>query len=929
MSKLKYVYFFGNGKAEGKAEMKNLLGGKGANLAEMTNIGLPVPPGFTITTEVCTYYYANRNSYPKTLKEDVLKAMKRLESAVGTKFGDKNNPLLVSVRSGARASMPGMMDTILNLGINDTVVEGLAKKTNNERFAYDAYRRFVQMYGDVVLGLKPTHKDEIDPFEAIIEKKKHEKGIHHDTELTAADLKDLVQQFKRAIKENTGHDFPEDPMTQLWGAIGAVFGSWNNDRAIAYRKMYDIPESWGTAVNVVAMVFGNMGETSGTGVAFTRDPASGTNRFYGEYLMNAQGEDVVAGIRTPIPISELEKENPKIYGKLEKIRKTLEKHYKDMNDIEFTIQEGTLYMLQCRVGKRTAFAAIKMAVDMVEERLISEQEALRRVEPDQLNQLLRPVFDLKEKDAAVKAGKLLAKGLNAGPGAATGRVVFNAPDAEEWNRRGETVILTRIETSPEDIRGMDAAVGILTARGGMTSHAALVARQMGKVCVAGCSALEIDYSTHTMKVGGRTIKEGDWISIDGTTGEVIEGKVPTKPSEVLQVLIDKAFDPKDAPVYQQFAKVLSWADKYRTLKIRTNADQPDQASNAVAFGAEGIGLCRTEHMFFGEGKIGPMREMILADTLEARKAALAKLLPLQRQDFEGIFKAMGGRPVTIRTLDPPLHEFLPHEEKAQRELAAQMGISYEKVHQRVEDLHEFNPMLGFRGCRLGIIYPEITEMQSRAIFEAAANVQKEGMKVEPEVMIPLVGNVKELENQAAIVRKAAADVMKETGTKFNYHVGTMIEIPRGALTADEVAKVAEFFSFGTNDLTQTTLGVSRDDAARFLIPYTQMEIYAKDPFEVLDRVGVGSLMQIAKEKGRSVKPDLKIGICGEHGGEPSSVEFCHMIGLNYVSCSPFRVPIARLAAARAALEYPMNGAKKSSKKPAKKAAKKTSAKSKR
>jgi pyruvate,orthophosphate dikinase len=929
MSKEKYVYFFGNGKAEGKAEMKNLLGGKGANLAEMTNIGLPVPPGFTITTEVCTYYYANRNSYPKTLKDDVVKAMKRLESAVGARFGDKNNPLLVSVRSGARASMPGMMDTILNLGINDTVVEGLAKKTNNERFAYDAYRRFVQMYGDVVLGLKPVHKDEIDPFEAIIEKKKHEKGIHSDTELTAGDLKDLVKQFKAAIKEKTGHDFPEDPMTQLWGAIGAVFGSWNNDRAIAYRKMYDIPESWGTAVNVVAMVFGNMGETSGTGVAFTRDPASGTNKFYGEYLMNAQGEDVVAGIRTPIPISQLEKENPKIYGKLEKIRKTLEKHYKDMNDIEFTIQEGTLYMLQCRVGKRTAFAAIKMAVDMVGEKLISEQEALRRIEPDQLNQLLRPVFDLKEKDAAVKGGRLLAKGLNAGPGAATGRVVFNAPDAEEWNKRGETVVLTRIETSPEDIRGMNAAVGILTARGGMTSHAALVARQMGKVCVAGCSALEIDYSTHTMKVGGRTIKEGDWISIDGTTGEVIEGKVPTKPSEVLQVLIDKTLDPKDAPVYQEFAKVLAWADKYRTLKIRTNADQPDQASNAVAFGAEGIGLCRTEHMFFGEGKIGPMREMILADTLEARKAALEKLLPLQRKDFEGIFKAMGGRPVTIRTLDPPLHEFLPHEEKAQRELADQMGISYEKVHQRVEDLHEFNPMLGFRGCRLGIIYPEITEMQSRAIFEAAANVQKEGMKVEPEVMIPLVGNVKELENQASIVRKAAAEVMKETGAKFTYHVGTMIEIPRGALTADEVAKVAEFFSFGTNDLTQTTLGVSRDDAARFLLPYTEMEIYAKDPFEVLDRVGVGSLMQIAREKGRSVKPDLKIGICGEHGGEPSSVEFCHMIGLNYVSCSPFRVPIARLAAARAALAYPVAQTKKASKKPAKKSAKKASTRSRR
>ncbi len=715
-------------------------------------------------------------------------------------------------------------------------------------------------------------------------------------------------------------------MKQLWGAIGAVFGSWNNDRAIAYRKMYDIPESWGTAVSVVAMVFGNMGESSGTGVAFTRDPATGTNQFYGEYLMNAQGEDVVAGIRTPIPISELKKENPKIYARLDKIRKTLEKHYKDMNDIEFTIQEGKLYMLQCRVGKRTAFAAIKMAVDMVEEGLISERDAIGRVEPDQLNQLLRPVFDLKEKEAAVKGDRLLAKGLNAGPGAATGRVVFNAPDAEEWHKRGETVILTRIETSPEDIRGMDAAAGILTARGGMTSHAALVARQMGKVCVAGCSALEIDYSTHTMRVNGKVIKEGDWISIDGTTGEVVEGKIATKPSEVLQVLIDRTLDPKDAPVYQEFAKVLRWADKYRTLKIRTNADQPDQASNAVAFGAEGIGLCRTEHMFFGEDKIGPMREMILADKLEARKAALAKLLPLQRKDFEGIFKAMAGRPVTIRTLDPPLHEFLPHEEKAQRQLAAEMGISYEKVHQRVEDLHEFNPMLGFRGCRLGIIYPEITEMQSRAIFEAAANVQKEGMKVEPEVMIPLVGNVKELDNQAAIVRKVADDVMKQAGVKFSYLVGTMIEIPRGAITADEIARVAEFFSFGTNDLTQTTLGVSRDDAARFLVPYTEMEIYAKDPFEVLDRDGVGSLMKMAKEKGRSVKPNLKLGICGEHGGEPSSVEFCHMIGLNYVSCSPFRVPIARLAAARAALKYPVAvsaASRKAAKKPAKKSARKS------
>ncbi len=919
MSKTKFVYFFGGGKADGKAEMKNLLGGKGANLAEMTNIGLPVPPGFTITTEVCTYYYANKRSYPKSLKDEVVKAMKRLESSVGAKFGDKQNPLLVSVRSGARASMPGMMDTILNLGINDNVVEGLSKKTNNPRFAYDAYRRFVQMYGDVVLGLKPTHKDEIDPFEAIIEKKKEEKGVHNDTDLTAEDLKDLVRKFKTAIKERTGHDFPENPMDQLWGAIGAVFGSWNNDRAIAYRKMYDIPESWGTAVSVVAMVFGNMGESSGTGVAFTRDPASGKNAFYGEYLMNAQGEDVVAGIRTPIPLSRLSEENPKIYKHLDNIRKTLEKHYRDMNDIEFTIQEGKLYMLQCRVGKRTAFAAIKMAVDMVAEKLITEREALARIEPDQLNQLLRPVFDLEQKAAAVKGGRLLAKGLNAGPGAATGRVVFNAPDAEEWNKRGETVILTRIETSPEDIRGMDASAGILTARGGMTSHAALVARQMGKVCVAGCSALEIDYSKHMMNVNGKTVKEGDWISIDGTTGEVIEGKVPTKPSEVLQVLIDKTLDPKDAPVYKEFEQVMKWADKYRTLKIRTNADQPDQASNAVAFGAEGIGLCRTEHMFFGEGKIGPMREMILADTVEARKKALAKLLPLQRADFEGIFEAMKGKPVTIRTLDPPLHEFVPHEEKAQRELAAEMGLSYEKVHQRVEDLHEFNPMLGFRGCRLGIIYPEITEMQSRAIFEAAANTLKKGIKVEPEVMIPLVGNVKELENQAAIVKQAAVEVMKENGVKFNYHIGTMIEIPRGALTADEIATVAEFFSFGTNDLTQTTLGMSRDDAGKFLIPYSQMEVYPKDPFEVLDRTGVGSLMKIAKEKGRSVRPDLKVGICGEHGGEPSSVEFCHIIGLNYVSCSPFRVPIARLAAARAALAYPVAPAKSAKKSPSKKA----------
>ena len=907
----KYVYFFGKGRAEGKADMKALLGGKGANLAEMTNIHLPVPAGFTISTEVCTYYYQNKRSYPKSLKAEVTRCMKKVESAMRAKFGDPRNPLLVSVRSGARASMPGMMDTILNLGLNDVVAEGLVKKTGNQRFVFDSYRRFVQMYGDVVLGLKPVHKDEIDPFEVIIEAKKKERGVHLDTELNADDMRDLVVRFKQAIKDKTGHSFPEDPMKQLWGAVSAVFGSWMNDRAIAYRKMYDIPEWWGTAVNIQSMVFGNMGESSGTGVAFTRDAATGENMFYGEYLMNAQGEDVVAGTRTPLPIADLAERSPKLYKQLDRIRQTLEKHYRDMMDIEFTIQEGTLFMLQCRVGKRTAFAAIKIAVDMVGERLITDREALARVEPDQLNQLLRPVFDLKEKESAVKGGRLLAKGLNAGPGAATGRVVFNAPDAEAWKKRGEQVILTRIETSPEDIKGMDAAEGILTARGGMTSHAALVARQMGKVCVAGCAALEIDYGTHTMRVKGKTIREGDWISLDGSTGEVLEGKVPTKPSEVLQVLVDKTLDPKSAPVYQEYAKVMQWADKYRRLKIRTNADQPDQALHAVAFGAEGIGLCRTEHMFFGEGKIGPMREMILADTVEARKAALAKLLPLQRRDFEGIFEAMNGRPVTIRTIDPPLHEFVPHEEPAQRQLAKEMGLSYEKVKARVEGLHEFNPMLGFRGCRLGIIFPEITEMQSRAIFEAAAAVQSRGIKVEPEIMIPLVGNVKELSHQETIVRRVAAEVMAEQKTKFKYLVGTMIEIPRGALTAGEIATVAEFFSFGTNDLTQTTLGVSRDDAARFLIPYVEMEIYPKDPFEVLDRTGVGQLMKIAIEQGRATRPGLKVGICGEHGGDPSSVEFCHQIDQNYVSCSPYRVPIARLAAARAALsDAPAKGTKK-------------------
>ncbi len=842
-----------------------------------------------------------RKKYPKELSKQVEDALRKLEKSLGMKFGNAKNPLLISVRSGARASMPGMMDTILNLGLSDNTIQGLIQKTGNERFAWDSYRRFVQMYGDVVLGLKPQHKDEIDPFEHIIEEVKKQKRVQLDTELETSDLQELVRRFKKAIKARLNIDFPNDPYEQLWGSVGAVFSSWMNERAIAYRKMNDIPASWGTAVNVQTMVFGNMGEDSGSGVAFTRDAATGADIFYGEYLNNAQGEDVVSGARTPKPIQELAKENPKVYRQLDKVRRILEEHYRDMLDIEFTIQQGKLYMLQCRVGKRTAFAAIKIAVDMVDEKLISEKEALLRIEPDQLNQLLRPIFDTVEKKKAIEEGRLLAKGLNAGPGAACGRVVFNAPDAEEWKKRGERVILTRIETSPEDIKGMDAAEGILTARGGATSHAALVARQMGKVCVAGCAALNIDYARREMKAGNQLVREGDYISIDGSTGEVIFGELKTKPSEVLQVVIGKSLDPAQSAVYQEYAKIMKWADRYRSLKIRTNADQPDQAATAIAFGAEGIGLCRTEHMFFGEGKIGPMREMILSDTLEARRQALEKLLPLQRADFEGIFEVMAGRPVTIRTIDPPLHEFVPHEEEAQRELAAEMGIPYEKVKQRVESLHEFNPMLGFRGCRLGIVYPEITEMQARAIFEAAANVRKKGTKVEPEVMIPLVGHIKELDNQSAIVHKVAEEVMKQQKIKFPYLVGTMIEIPRGAITADKIAMTAEFFSFGTNDLTQTTLGISRDDSGRFLVPYVQLDIYPKDPFEAIDQDGVGALMKIAVEKGRVTRPKLKIGICGEHGGEPSSVEFCHTIGLDYVSCSPFRVPIARLAAARAAL----------------------------
>ena len=913
----KYVYFFGGNKAEGKAEMKNLLGGKGANLAEMVNIGMPVPAGFSITTEVCTYYYQNNHKYPKELKTQVLNALKKVEKIMDAKFGDAENPLLVSVRSGARASMPGMMDTILNLGLNDETVKGLINKTNNPRFAYDSYRRFVQMYGDVVLGLKPVDKHDEDPFEVILEKKKHNNGFKLDTELTAEHLRELVEEFKTAIKLKTGNDFPTDPMEQLWGAVGAVFGSWMNERAIVYRKLNNIPAEWGTAVNVQSMVFGNMGEDSGTGVAFTRDPAAGTNLFYGEYLFNAQGEDVVAGTRTPNPISELQKDDPKIYKQLDDIRNKLEKHYKDMMDVEFTIQQGKLWMLQCRVGKRTGFAAIKMAVDMVKEKLIQKEEAIARIEPNQLNQLLRPIFDIDQKRKAIDEGRLIAKGLNAGPGAASGKVALSAQDAEKMAMNGDPVILVRIETSPEDIKGMNAAEGILTARGGMTSHAALVARQMGKVCVAGCGSLQINYRDGKISVEGKdiSINEGDYISIDGTTGEVIAGKIETKPSEVIQVLINKTLDPKDSPTFQTYKSLMDWADKLRKLNVRTNADQPDQAANAIAFGAEGIGLCRTEHMFFGGDRIMSVRKMILSDTIVERKKALNELLPLQREDFYGIFKVMKGLPTTIRTLDPPLHEFLPHSEKERRELAEALNVPFEKVVQKIESLAEFNPMLGFRGCRLGILYPEITEMQARAIIEAACDAANEGIKVKPEIMIPLVSDLKEFKMQEEIVRRVASEVMKEKGKKINYLVGTMIELPRAAVTADEIAKRAEFFSFGTNDLTQTTFGLSRDDAGKFLPLYVENDILPNDPFEVLDQVGVGQLVKMGTEKGRSSRPDLKVGICGEHGGEPSSVEFCHRTGLNYVSCSPFRVSIARLAAARAVVkEISKNGKSTKSKK---------------
>ena len=893
----KHVYDFG----EGNKEMKELLGGKGANLAEMTGIGLPVPAGFTITTEVCNHYSAH-GSYPDRLKEQVEAALAHLEAETGKKFGDPEDPLLVSVRSGARASMPGMMDTILNLGLNDVTLQAVVAQTANPRFAHDCYRRFVSMYGDVVLGCKPEHEDERDPFEEILEELKRAKGVTDDTELDADDLKELVVKFKAAVLARTGRTFPEDPREQLWGAIGAVFGSWNNDRAVAYRQLYDIPDDWGTAVNVQTMVYGNTGDESGTGVAFTRDPASGENVFYGEFLVNAQGEDVVAGVRTPRPVSELKEVFPDVFDQLMQVRQTLEHELRDMQDFEFTVERGRLFMLQTRNGKRTGLAAIRIAVEMVAEGLISPDEALMRVEPEQLNQLLRPIFSPEAKRRAVAEKRVLAKGLAAGPGAATGKVVFNAPDAEAWAARGEQVLLLRIETSPEDIRGMDAAQGILTARGGMTSHAALVGRQMGKVCVVGCEALDIDYVARTLTVDGRVVKEGDWLSIDGFTGEAILGKLETRPSEVLQVLIERSLEPAKSEAYGHYAHMMEWADKRRKLLVRANADQPDQSANAIAFGAQGIGLCRTEHMFFGGERIIAVREMILAEDVERREQALAKLLPMQREDFVGIFRAMGERPVTIRTLDPPLHEFLPHSAAEQEELARQMGVTAAVVAAKVEDLREANPMLGHRGCRLGIAFPEITRMQARAILEAACIVKKDGLDVHPEIMIPLVGTRKELENQDAQVRAVAEQVFAEQGVAVAYTVGTMIEVPRAALTADEIAGVAEFFSFGTNDLTQMTLGISRDDAGKFLPLYLSNDIWPADPFETLDQAGVGQLVEMGVARGRSTRADLKVGICGEQGGDPATVKFCHRVGMNYVSCSPFRIPVARLAAAQAAIE---------------------------
>ena len=906
MANEKRVYSFGNKQAEGNSKMKNLLGGKGANLAEMSSIGVPVPPGFTITTDVCIEYNKlGKDKVIELLKEDVEKEIEKIEQLTDTQFGSNESPCLLSVRSGARVSMPGMMDTVLNLGLNDDAVEGMSKSTGNDRFAWDSYRRFIQMYGDVVMGLKPESKEDPDPFEEIIEKKKEEKKVEKDVDLTTDDLKDLVKEFKAVISKRLGRNFPQDPWEQLWGAIMAVFDSWNTDRAKYYREINGIPEEWGTAVNVMAMVFGNMGEDSGTGVAFTRDAATGENVFNGEFLMNAQGEDVVAGIRTPQEITKagsqkwaklqgiseeerrrdypsLEEMHPEIYKELYEIQEKLEKHYKDMQDLEFTIQRGKLWLLQTRNGKRTGAAMVKIAMDMLDEGLIDEKTAVLRNEPNRLDELLHPVFDPKGLEKA----NTIAKGLPASPGAATGQLVFFAEDAEEWGNDGKDVILARIETSPEDLKGMNVARGIMTARGGMTSHAAVVARGMGKCCVSGAGSVSINYRKKTMTVDGKTFQEGDWISLNGSTGEVYEGKVPTHEPELSG----------------NFAKVMELSEKYTRMLVRTNADTPKDAQTARKFGARGIGLCRTEHMFFEGDRIRAMREMILSTKEADRRKALDKLLPIQREDFEGIFEAMQDLPVTVRLLDPPLHEFVPHEEKNQKEMAKELGVSLEEVQRTIDSLHETNPMLGHRGCRLGNTYPEITEMQARAIIEAAINLKKKGIKTYPEIMIPLTGTYEEMKMQEDIVRSVVEKVFEENNDRIDYLVGTMIEVPRAAVTADKIAESADFFSFGTNDLTQMTFGYSRDDAGKFLPVYLNKGLLKNDPFQVLDQEGVGQLVEMGTKKGRQTRKDLKVGICGEHGGEPSSVEFCHQVGMNYVSCSPFRVPIARLAAAQAVLK---------------------------
>ena len=905
MANEKRVYSFGNKQAEGNTKMKNLLGGKGANLAEMSSIGVPVPPGFTITTDVCTEYNKlGKDKIIELLKKDVEKEIQKIEEQTETKFGSNEAPCLLSVRSGARVSMPGMMDTVLNLGLNDDAVEGLAKGTGNDRFAWDSYRRFIQMYGDVVMGLKPESKEDPDPFEEIIEKKKEEKKVEKDVDLTTDDLKDLVQEFKAVIKKRLGRDFPQDPWAQLWGSIMAVFDSWNTPRAVYYREIHGIPEEWGTAVNVMAMVFGNQGEDSGTGVAFTRDAATGENVFNGEFLMNAQGEDVVAGIRTPQQITKegskrwaelqgiseeerqktypsLEEMQPAIYKELYEIQENLEQHYKDMQDLEFTIQKGKLWLLQTRNGKRTGAAMVKIAMDMLDEGLIDEKTAVLRNEPNKLDELLHPVFDPKELEKATT----ITKGLPASPGAATGQLVFFAEDAEEWGDQGKNVILARTETSPEDLKGMNLARGILTARGGMTSHAAVVARGMGKCAITGAGAVSLDYRKKTMTVEGKTFKEGDWISLNGSTGEIYEGKVPTHEPELSG----------------NFARVMELSEKYTQMKVRTNADTSKDAKTARKFGAKGIGLCRTEHMFFEGDRIKAMREMILSTKEDDRRKALNKLLPIQREDFESIFEAMKDLPVTVRLLDPPLHEFVPHDEKNQKEMAQELGVSLEEVQRTIESLHEMNPMLGHRGCRLGNTYPEITEMQARAIIEAAVNLKKKGIQTYPEIMIPLTGTYEEMKMQEDIVRNIAEKVFEENNERVDYLVGTMIEVPRAAVTADKIAESAEFFSFGTNDLTQMTFGYSRDDSGKFLPVYMNKGLLKNDPFQVLDQEGVGQLVEMGTKKGRQTRKDLKVGICGEHGGEPSSVEFCHRVGMNYVSCSPFRVPIARLAAAQAVL----------------------------